>query len=151
AGRCALGVMICFEAERPDLARELAASGADALVIASNDAPLPHRAVGAEVAQARLRALETGLPVLRVANGGESLAIDRYGRVTARGDGVVALRAGVTPRLAPATYASRLLLGLCAALALCGVLSALLTPVRRRRRRGTASSGTRCRSCRSRG
>jgi apolipoprotein N-acyltransferase len=92
---CAVGVLICFEAERSALARELAALGARALVIASNDAQLPSPAAALELRQARLRAVETGLPVLRTANRGESAAIDRLGRTTDRSaDGVTALHAG---------------------------------------------------------
>ncbi|HZR82539.1 MAG TPA: apolipoprotein N-acyltransferase [Candidatus Binatia bacterium] len=92
ARSCRVGVLVCFEAERPELARELAAGGAAALVVATNDAQLPPVAVAREVAQARLRALETGLPVLRAANRGESVAIDRFGRIAARAhDGITEL------------------------------------------------------------
>jgi apolipoprotein N-acyltransferase len=124
--------MICFEAERPELARELALAGADALVIASNDAPLAPRAIATELAQARLRAVETGLPVLRIANGGASVALDRYGRTLESGDGVVALDVSTSPRLAPATRWASRLVAACAVATACAVLSALALLVRRR-------------------
>jgi apolipoprotein N-acyltransferase len=117
AGACEIGVLVCFEAERAGLARELAASGADALVVATNDAQLPARAVDAEVAEARLRAVETGLPVLRAANRGLTLAVDRFGRdVGERTGGVVVLRVG-RPELAPAVRWATPLVVLCGAAA----------------------------------
>jgi apolipoprotein N-acyltransferase len=100
AGACEIGVLVCFEAERAALARELARGGADALVVVSNDAELPARAIAAEVAEARLRAVETGLPVLRVANAGATLAIDRYGRDVGRSPDGTALLRVAAPELA---------------------------------------------------
>lgn len=118
AGSCRVGVLICSETEDPALARELALGGAAALVVATNDAPLPERAVATEVAQARLRAVETGLPVLRAANAGTSLAIDRYARTLPRVDGAVVLPASEPPRLAPATRWAPPFRALCALTAL---------------------------------
>jgi apolipoprotein N-acyltransferase len=113
AGACRVGVLICFEAERPDLARELAASGADAIVIASNDAELPPAAIATEVAEARLRAVETGLPVLRAANRGASLAIDRYGRdAGSTEEGLTALHVGPA-KPAAAVHVAPVLLAIC--------------------------------------
>lgn len=99
AGRCAVGVLICFEAERPRLAADAARAGADVLVVASNDAQIPPRAIATEVAESKLRAVETGLPVLRAANRGASVTIDRYGRARDAHAGVTTL--AVPPR-APA-------------------------------------------------
>jgi len=48
AGACRLGILICFEVERPILAARYAAEGADALVVLSNDAQLPARAGASE-------------------------------------------------------------------------------------------------------
>jgi apolipoprotein N-acyltransferase len=113
AGACRVGVLICFEAERAGLARELAASGADAIVIASNDAELPPVAIATEAVEARLRAVETGLPVLRAANRGASLAIDRYGRdAGSTVDGLTALLVGPAEP-APAVHVGPFLLALC--------------------------------------
>jgi apolipoprotein N-acyltransferase len=81
AGTCRLGVLICFEADHPLLARELAEAGAASLLVLSNDAHLPPAAVSLELIQARLRAVETGLPVVRAANDGASIAYDAFGRV----------------------------------------------------------------------
>ncbi len=121
-GACRVGALICSEAEDPALARELALSGAAALVVASNDATLPARAVATEVAQARLRAVETGLPVLRAANAGASLAIDRYGRTLPRVGETVVLRASEPPRLARAADLAPPFRALC-------VLAALVTGI----------------------
>src|SRR5918999_3025829 len=88
AGR-ALGLMICFDMEFPEVARALARRGADLLVTISANSPpfeLDHDVF------ARARALENGLPhvyVNRVGdeNGlpfsGGSLALDPDGRVLA--------------------------------------------------------------------
>lgn len=78
---CRFGILICFEAEQPRLARDLQSLGANALLVLSNDAQLPALVAKREQQQARLRALETGLPVVRAANGGDSLMIDRFGRI----------------------------------------------------------------------
>jgi len=83
AGSCRFGILICSEAERADLARELARSGVDGLLVLSNDANLPERGIQAEIAQARLRAAENGVWVVRVANRGRSVAIDPLGRTAA--------------------------------------------------------------------
>jgi apolipoprotein N-acyltransferase len=121
AGGCRIGILICFEADRPELARELAAGGADAIAIQTNDAELPSSAIGIEVAEARLRAVETGLPVLRAANRGESLAIDRYGRDVARPEnGVTRLEVGAREPAPAVRWASPLL-------ALCWVVAVLAT------------------------
>jgi apolipoprotein N-acyltransferase len=123
-GACRLGILICFEVERPALAAGYAADGADALVLLSNDAQLPERAIEFEIAQSRLRAVETGLPVLRAANLGSSVAIDRYGRVTRAQGGVVSLGVA-SARPAPALRWSRPLLALCALAAAATLLSAV--------------------------
>jgi apolipoprotein N-acyltransferase len=86
---CRLGVLVCFEADAPALARVLADAGADTVLVLSNDAQLAAAAVRNEVAQAQLRALETGLPVVRVANRGRSVVVDPYGRIVQRGAGVM--------------------------------------------------------------
>jgi apolipoprotein N-acyltransferase len=86
---CRLGVLVCFEADDPWLARELVNAGADALLVLSNDAQLARTAVRNEVAQVRLRAVETGLPAIRVANRGGSVIVDPQGRITQDGVGVL--------------------------------------------------------------
>lgn len=99
--------LICYEAifER-DLARGRGAARPDWLVQITNDAwfgtwsgPYQH------LAQARLRAIETGLPLLRAANTGISAVIDGHGRVR----GSLALgQAGVVDARLPAALAPTL-------------------------------------------
>ena len=77
-------VLICYEIIFPDFIAE-DNFRPDVLLILSNDAWFgktagPHQ----HFAQARMRAIEEGLPVFRVANTGISGVIDSYGRVLAR-------------------------------------------------------------------
>jgi apolipoprotein N-acyltransferase len=74
--------LICYESIFPDLSAAYARSGATALVNVTNDfwfgrtpGPVQH----AEMAI--VRAVETGLPLLRCANTGLSFFVDPYGRV----------------------------------------------------------------------
>lgn len=75
--------LICYEMIFPhETAR--AAAGADWLVLVTNDAWFGDWAGPAQhFAMARLRAIETGLPVARSANRGRSAMIDPYGRASA--------------------------------------------------------------------
>jgi apolipoprotein N-acyltransferase len=77
--------VICYEIIFPRAIRAEAREGARWLLQVTNDAwfgdsagPWQH------LAQARFRAIETGLPVARAANTGVSAMIDGWGRVTAR-------------------------------------------------------------------
>ncbi len=139
AGPCRFGVLLCSEAERSDLAREAARSGADALLVLSNDAHLPSRGVTAEIAQVRLRAAETGLWAVRVANGGRSVAIDPLGRVAAENRGG-ALRVGIgAPVPAAALVLGPAIERGCAVIALCALaLPAARWVLRRRAPSGAA-------------
>ena len=81
-----LRVLICYEIIFPDF---IAADNfrPDVVLTLSNDAWFgqtvgPHQ----HFAQARMRAIEEGLPVFRVANTGISGAIDGYGRVLSRSE-----------------------------------------------------------------
>ena len=73
--------LICYEAIFPgEVASDLA--GASAILNVTNDAwfgasPGPYQ----HFLQARLRAVETGVPLIRVANSGISAVIDPYGRI----------------------------------------------------------------------
>jgi apolipoprotein N-acyltransferase len=136
-------MLICSEVERPALAARYAAHGADVLVAIANDAQLPGRAAASEIAQSRLRAVETGLPLLRAANLGGTLAIDPYGRVDRAVDGVVEL-AAPAGRPAPAVRWAGLVEALCALAAGASVIAALRPS---RRKRSTASSHSSRRSC----
>jgi apolipoprotein N-acyltransferase len=77
-----LGVLLCYEAVFPDLARELAAAGAGLLVNLANDAWIDSGA-GREqhLMHAVLRAVENRTPVVRVASGGTSAFIAADGRI----------------------------------------------------------------------
>ena len=74
--------LICYEAIFPAFVRTAAAQGADAVVQITNDAWFGTRSGPAQhLAQARARAIETGLPVIRVANTGISAVIAPDGAV----------------------------------------------------------------------
>jgi apolipoprotein N-acyltransferase len=77
-----LGVLICYEAIFPSLARTLVADGADVLVNITNDAwfgatsaPYQH------LAMASLRAVENRVPLLRAANTGISAVVRPDGTI----------------------------------------------------------------------
>ena len=74
--------LICFESTYPEIAREAALAGADVLVNLSNDSwfdrgAAPEQHFGMTV----LRTVETGLPLVRVANTGVSAVVDGGGRI----------------------------------------------------------------------
>ena len=66
-----LAPLICFEDTVPPLARQAAANGAHAIVLITNDSWFSHSIEAEQHArQAVMRAIETGLPILRVGNSG---------------------------------------------------------------------------------
>lgn len=76
---------ICFEIIFPQHARQLARRGSMLLVNVTNDGwfgRLPGAHQHAELGV--MRAIETGLPLVRSANNGISMVVDPYGRVIAR-------------------------------------------------------------------
>ena len=78
-----LGVAICFEDTDGALVRRFAALGAEALVFITNDSWFSHSNEAlAHAWQATARAVETGLPVLRVGNSGVTGVILPDGSVT---------------------------------------------------------------------
>lgn len=93
-----LGALICYEDVFPRLARATVASGADVLIVVTNNGwygeegmPFQH------AAHSVLRAVETRRPVLRSGNGGWSGWIDEYGvirDVLVDGDGSIYFRGG---------------------------------------------------------
>jgi len=90
-----LGVLVCYEAIFPELARAQVGQGARLLVNITNDswfgrtsAPWQH------LAMSRVRAVETGRYLLRAANTGVSAVIDPRGRV------LVELGLGLVPTAA---------------------------------------------------
>ena len=78
------GVFICFESAFPSIARTFADEGADVLINIANDGYLGRTAVIRQhLANTVFRAVETGLPVLRVTNTGISARITPRGTVEA--------------------------------------------------------------------
>ncbi len=78
------GVLICFESTLPRLARQYARSGADFLIVMTNDAWfLKSTAPYQHAMQSAFRAIENGLPVVRAANTGLTCAYDARGRLLA--------------------------------------------------------------------
>ena len=80
-----LAIMICLEDVLPSFGRELAALEPDVIVNLTNDTwfdtgaePYQHEAL------ARLRAVETGVPMIRAVNTGPSSVLDRDGEFLAR-------------------------------------------------------------------
>jgi len=122
-GGCRVGVLICFEAESPALAAGLARDGADVLVVLTNDAALSPPAAGFEIAQVRLRAAETGIPVMRVANAGPSFAALPNGDILPAGRRLQVPRS----RLAAAVDVAPWLVAASAGLAALGLAYALVS------------------------
>ena len=78
-----LGGLICFDSIYEELSYQTASDGADILCVSTNDSWFEDsRAVYMHCAQSRLRAIETGLPVVRAANTGISATITKDGVVT---------------------------------------------------------------------
>lgn len=79
--------LICYEAIFPHLSDIAFTEGAEIIVNVTNDGwfghtPGPYQ----HMHMARLRAVETGVPMVRVANNGVSVAVDPFGRLLARLD-----------------------------------------------------------------
>ncbi len=75
-------VAVCFESIFPDLIRKFVVRGSQFIVVITNDvwfgpysSPIQHAMISA------MRAVEFHLPVVRCANTGISMVIDRYGRI----------------------------------------------------------------------
>lgn len=110
-----LGTLVCYEDIFPELAREMALGGADALVVVTNDAWYG-REGGAyqHAATSALMAASTGLPVLRCGNAGWSGVItptgsarpatDATGSIYFRGAALVPVRGTPADRRAPTFF-----------------------------------------------
>ncbi len=84
----ALAPLICYEDTDPVLARRTAKLGAQAIVLITNDSWFSHSIEPVQhAAQAVLRAIETGLPVVRVGNSGVTGLILPSGRARWLEDG----------------------------------------------------------------
>ncbi|MEE2755112.1 MAG: nitrilase-related carbon-nitrogen hydrolase [Myxococcota bacterium] len=85
AGSNYVGVMICLESVYPDMARRLVATGAEFLVIASNDAGFGFSPITRHMTnRAMVRAMETRRWLIRVGQAGISAVISPNGVVTER-------------------------------------------------------------------
>jgi apolipoprotein N-acyltransferase len=81
AGDLAVGPLICFESAFPDLARNLAADGADLVVVQTADTTFQGSwGLDQHASLAAVRAVESGRPVLQAALSGTSAAFDARGR-----------------------------------------------------------------------
>jgi apolipoprotein N-acyltransferase len=77
-----IGGLICFDSIYEERSYVTASDGADFICVATNDSWFEDsRAVYMHCAQSRLRAIETGLPIVRAANTGISADISRLGEV----------------------------------------------------------------------
>lgn len=83
-GGARLGVLICYESIFPDLARAEVKKGAEILVNITNDAWYGKSSAPYQLlAMSAMRAVETKVPVVRVANTGISAVIEPDGNITA--------------------------------------------------------------------
>ncbi len=83
AGNRRLGPLICFEVLFAPMAERLRAEGADFLTVITNLAWFGmSSAIPQELEVARMRAIETRLPLVHAANSGISGVFDPYGRFT---------------------------------------------------------------------
>ncbi len=77
-----IGGLICFDSIYEELAYNSAADGADVICVSTNDSWFEDsRAVYMHCGQSRLRAIETGRPIIRAANTGISTVITERGEV----------------------------------------------------------------------
>lgn len=132
-----IGALICFEDSLSRETRDLARAGAQVLVNITNDAWFGTSSASAQhLANARLRAVETRLPLLRSTNTGVTCAIDPLGRIDSRlapfteGIDTFALQVPAAPRLTVYSRYGDLWVAACG-------LNAIALAVSRRRARAT--------------
>jgi apolipoprotein N-acyltransferase len=81
AGGLAVGPLICFESAFPDLARNLAARGAEVIVVQTADTTFQGSwGLDQHASLSAVRAVESGRPVVQAAISGTSAAFDARGR-----------------------------------------------------------------------
>jgi apolipoprotein N-acyltransferase len=140
AGGLAVGPLVCFESAFPDLARNLAARGAEVVVVQTADTTFQgswgqdqHASLSA------VRAVEAGRPVVQAAISGTSAAFDARGRRVAWAPGTFQGAAVVTvPLTAERTPYVRVGDVVPAA---CGLALAVAAVVAAARRRGRVNRG----------
>ena len=81
AGDLSVGPLVCFESAFPDLTRNLAAAGADLVVVQTADTTFQGSwGLDQHASLSAVRAVESGRPVLQAALSGTSAAFDARGR-----------------------------------------------------------------------
>ena len=118
-GDLRLGIFICYESIFPGITRTLALDGANLLINTTNDAWFGYTSAPYQhMAMAAVRAVESGLPLVRAANTGISGAVAPDGRILGATELFQTTAIDVTlPSPAPATFYVRngnVLLLLCA-------------------------------------
>ena len=126
-GDTAFGVLICFEITNASAARDLVHAGARFIVNLTNDAWFAGSGRPPHLPWAAIRAVETGLPVVRAANAGMSAVFDRFGRrlASSRPAGGPRLFPAAVPAAVPTPYAryGDVFLAACLAVVLAGVVT----------------------------
>ena len=134
-GSARVGPAICFEIADAASVRALARDGARFLVNLTNDAwfrgtEAPH------LPWAQIRAIESGLPVVRVANAGRSVIFDPLGRAVAQSEptGPVGVLEGTVPPAIATVYVAtgEVFLPACAAVVVLGLVASVVGTARRR-------------------
>jgi apolipoprotein N-acyltransferase len=130
-----LGVLICYESIFPNLSRMAVDRGADILVNITNDAWYGESSAPYQLlAMAAMRAVETKVPLVRVANTGISAVIEPGGQIMARTPlfkrGTEIERVYWTPRRTVYTVVGDLFAEICFALAAIALTIAYLRPRR---------------------
>jgi apolipoprotein N-acyltransferase len=130
-----LGVLICYESIFPNLSRKAVDRGADILVNITNDAWYGESSAPYQLlAMAAMRAVETKVPLVRVANTGISAVIQPTGQITARTPlfkrGTEIERVYWVPRRTVYTIVGDLFAEICFALAAIALIVAYFRPRR---------------------
>ena len=131
-----LGVLICYESIFPNLARSVVNDGAEILVNITNDAWYGESSAPYQLlAMAAMRAIETKVPMVRVANTGISAVIEPTGEISARTPlfkrGTETERLYWRPMRTVYTEVGDVFAETCFVLTLAGLLAATLRPRRR--------------------
>ena len=130
-----LGVLICYESIFPDLSRMAVKRGADILINITNDAWYGDSSAPYQLlAMAAMRAVETKVPLVRVANTGISAVIEPTGQIRARTPlfkrGTEIERVGWAPRSTVYSIVGDLFAEICFALAAIALIVAYPRPRR---------------------
>ncbi|MGH7878244.1 MAG: apolipoprotein N-acyltransferase, partial [Candidatus Binataceae bacterium] len=126
-----LGVLICYESIFPNLARSVVDDGANLLVNITNDAWYGESSAPYQLlAMAAMRAVETKVPMVRVANTGISAVIQPTGAITARTPlftrGTETARVYWRPERTVYTTIGDVFAEICLILTLAGLIAALI-------------------------